>query len=94
MTKHAADHESPLLTAQGRVDRAIAQFREGRDLTNEQEVWLDRIRTHLVENLSVDENDFNVVPIFSRHGGWARASRVFDGKLRDVLDDLNERVAA
>jgi type I restriction enzyme R subunit len=94
MIKHAADHQSPLLTAQGRVDQAVAKFQGGRDLTNEQEVWLDRIRTHLVENLSVDEEDFNVVPIFSRYGGWARASKVFDGKLREVLADLNERIAA
>ncbi len=94
MIKHAADHQSPLLTAQSRVDGAISDFRTGRQLTDEQEVWLDRIRTHLIENLSVDEDDFNVVPIFSRHGGRARANKVFNDELREILGDLNSRIAA
>src|SRR5213076_1287860 len=51
MIKHAADSQSPLLTAQGRVDQAIAKFRQSRELSSDQEVWLERIRTHLVENL-------------------------------------------
>ena len=94
MIKHAADEQSPLLTAEGRVDKAIADYSEGRELSAPQREWLSKIRAHLIENLSVDEEDFELVPIFARSGGWGRANKVFDGALAEVLDDLNERVAA
>jgi type I restriction enzyme R subunit len=94
MIKHAADEHSPLLTAETRVDNAIADFTDGRTLSAPQREWLAKIRAHLIENLSVDEDDFDVVPIFSRSGGWGRANQAFDGELASVLHDLNERVAA
>ncbi|HSH61236.1 MAG TPA: DEAD/DEAH box helicase family protein [Acidimicrobiales bacterium] len=94
MIKHAANRESPLLTAEERVDVAIAAFSEGQALGEEQQEWLSRIRSHLVENLTVDEDDFKVVPILSRHGGWGRANKAFGGKLREMLEGLNERIAA
>ena len=94
MIKHAADEHSPLLTAEARVDNAITAFSEGRALSTPQNEWLGKIRAHLIENLSVDERDFEVVPIFARSGGWGRANKVFDGELATILQDLNERVAA
>jgi len=94
MIKHAADEKAPLLTAEARVDRAIDEFSDGRELAAPQQEWLGRIRAHLIENLSVDEDDFEVVPIFSRSGGWGPANKAFDGKLAEILHDLNERVAA
>jgi type I restriction enzyme R subunit len=94
MVKHAADEGAPLLTAEARVDGALTSFSKGRQFTEAQVEWLKRIRAHLIENLSVGEDDFEIVPIFSRSGGWGRANKIFDGDLAAVLDELNERVAA
>ena len=34
------------------------------------------------------------LPVFARHGGWAKADRAFDGRLVDLLREVNEAVAA
>ena len=94
MVKHAASKKAPLLTAEERVDAAVERFLKDKDLSDQQLDWMRRIRTHLVQNLSIDKDDFNVVPIFARSGGWRPANKTFDGKLSPMLDELNEAVAA
>lgn len=94
MVKHAADENAELSTAEQRVDAAIARAVDGSAFDEEQARWLKRIRDHLVQNLSVEPEDFNVVPLFARNGGWGRARRVFGEGLEGVLRDLNEAVAA
>jgi type I restriction enzyme R subunit len=94
MIKRAADSAAPLLTAEQRVDAAMASVTAGKSLDDVQAQWLERIRSHLVQNLSVDTSDFNVVPLFARHGGLGRARKIFSEDLDGLLADLNEAVAA
>jgi len=94
MVKHAAASISPLLTAEERVSQAINRVVEGRHLTLAQTQWLEYIRQHLVLNLSIDREDFDVMPVLSGHGGWGRANRVFDGRLAGLLEQLNEELVA
>jgi type I restriction enzyme R subunit len=94
MVKHAAREQEPLLTSAERVERAFNLIGAGHTFTAEQKRWLDRIREHLVANLTIDREDFNVLPIFSRDGGWARANRAFNGELDRVLHRVNEAMAA
>lgn len=94
MVKHAADEHSPLLTAEERVDAALAHCTAGQTFTADQQKWLRRIREHLITNLSIDQEDFKLLPIFSRSGGWGRANRAFDGALETLLQRINEAVAA
>jgi type I restriction enzyme R subunit len=94
MVKHAAREQEPLLTAAERVERAFVILATGRRFTTEQQHWLDRIREHLIANLTIGREDFNIVPIFARDGGWARANRAFDGRLDGLLDTVNEAMAA
>jgi len=94
MIQHAAREEAPLYTAQERVDLAISRATAGRTFTPEQQDWLDRIRDHLVQNLSIDQEDFEAVPVFTRAGGWRRANRVFDNQLPHLIRDFNEAIAA
>jgi type I restriction enzyme R subunit len=61
IVKHAAVGD-PLLSAEERVDRAMARVRAGRTFTPEEERWLGLIRNHLVENLAVDREDFFLHP--------------------------------
>ncbi len=94
MVKHAAGEQEPLLTASERVDRAFAVVTAGQTFTPDQQRWLDRIREHLVENLTIDPEDFDLIPVFSRDGGWRQADRVFEGHLEDLIRRLNQAVAA
>jgi type I restriction enzyme R subunit len=87
IVRHAASGD-PILSAEERVDRAMAKVKEGREFTIEQRLWLQHIRDHLVRNLVIEEPDFKYIP-FSRHGGWEIANRVFEGKLTPLLETIN-----
>ncbi len=95
MVKHAANEEQPLLTAAERVERAFARVTAGQTFTPDQLKWLDRIKAHMRESLSIDREDFDLMPVFSDHGGLGVVRRVFGPKrLDDLLENLNEAIAA
>lgn len=94
MVKHAADEHQPLLTAAERVERAFTRITASHTFTVEQRKWLDLIRSHMVENLSIDREDFDDIPIFSREGGWTAARRAFGDQLDALVHELNEAIAA
>src|SRR5207253_6489870 len=75
MVKHAAKEEEPLLTAAERVERAFDTITAGRQFTEEQEKWLERIRAHSVVSLSVSQADFEEIPVLVDAGGWKPADR-------------------
>jgi type I restriction enzyme R subunit len=93
IVKHAAAQQAPLLTAEERVNRAIEKFLESRKLTPEQMQWLSLVREHLVKNLAMDEEDFDLTPLLEMRGGKAKARKVF-GELAKIVSELNEAVAA
>lgn len=93
MVKRAEDGQSPLLTAKERVERAFASVIAGKTFTAEQQQWLERIRAHLVETLSLDQEDFDFFPIFTRFGGWGKASKVFAGQLPQLIHSFNQAIA-
>jgi type I restriction enzyme, R subunit len=94
MVKHAAQADQPLFTAEERINRAIEKVSANQTFTPEQEEWLERIRKAIVETLSIDREDFDTIPILSREGGWGRANRVFNGRLLDLIKNINEAIAA
>jgi len=94
MVKHAADGENPLLSAEERVDAAFKTVTHGKEFTDEQGQWLERIRAHLIQNLAIDEEDFDTFPIFERAGGRGRAERVFEGQFSKLIQEFNEAIAA
>ena len=95
MVKHAANAEVQLLTASERVDMALAKFMVGQTFTTDQTKWLDRIRGHLRQNLSIEREDFDLMPILADAGGWGAIRRAFgDTKLDALIHALNEAIAA
>ncbi|MBN2445666.1 MAG: restriction endonuclease subunit R, partial [Phycisphaerae bacterium] len=94
MVKRAATETAPLFTAEERVDAAIARVTAGRQFTDEQAKWMEHIRQHMVQNLSIEPQDFKDIPVLADRGGWGRANRTFDGQLADLLDQLNEELVA
>jgi type I restriction enzyme R subunit len=94
MVKHAARQEEPILTAEERVDRAMRNVTVGKTLTEEQNNWLGLIRTHMVQNLTIDLSDFEDAPIFATKGGLGRARKVFTGNLEAFIEEFNYAMAA
>jgi len=94
MVKHAAREEEPLCTAEQRIHRVFDKMALSASLTPEQQQWLDKIREHLIANLSISKDDFDIIPIFANVGGWGKANRVFDGQLPDLIRQWNEAIAA
>jgi len=94
MVKHAADERQPLLTAAERVQRAFEKLSAGKKFSAEQQRWLEHIRLHLTVSLSISQQDFDEIPIFSREGGLAAARRAFGDGLGSLLHQLNEAIAA
>ncbi len=94
MVNHAAREEEPIISAQERVDLAVARIKAGVSLNEEQQNWLEYIRNHLIENLTIDLNDFDTLPVFERHGGRGRADKVFNNQLEKWINDINYAIAA
>jgi len=94
LIKHAASEENPLLTAEERVENAFRRITAGKTFTKEQWEWLELIKAHIIQNLAVDREDFDKMPVFTRKGGWKVANKVFDYKLESLLKEINAEVAA
>jgi len=67
---------------------------KGKTFTPEQQAWLGRIREHLIANLSIDQEDFENLPIFSDRGGLRKAEQLFGPDLPDLIREFNEAIAA
>ncbi|MDA8074821.1 MAG: restriction endonuclease subunit R, partial [Actinomycetota bacterium] len=79
---------------QGRFSTWITQQETaGRTFTDEQLVWLGRIRDHIAASLVIHPEDFEGVP-FVQHGGLGKAYELFGEKLTPLLDELTEVLAA
>lgn len=94
MVQHAAEAEKELFTAQERVQRAMMRITGGQTFTPEQMEWLERVRVHLVQNLSISRDDFDDMPVFSHAGGWGRANKAFNGELPILVRRFNKELAA
>jgi len=94
MIKHASNFQSPILTAQERVEIALASAMRNKKFTVEQQIWLAYIKEHLIENLAIAEEDFEIMPVFERHGGLVVAKKVFGDDFSQLINKINELLAA
>jgi len=92
--KRAVAEQSPIYTAHERVELAMHKFMRERNFTEEQIKWLELIRNHLIENLTIDVEDFGLAPIFTRMGGKSKAEKVFNDDLVSIISELNWLIAA
>lgn len=91
--KKAAKNE-PLLEVNERVDKAIQTLFSGKELTAEQSEWIQYIKEHLIQNQTLDKEDFEYSPILERHGGWGRFKKVFSTDAETIIIKINEAIAA
>jgi type I restriction enzyme R subunit len=92
MIKHAAKEE-PMLSTKERIDLAIEKVTDGKELSKKQEEWLELIKKHLIENLTIDVNDFDTMPIFvDRGGSFKKINDDFDNQLMALIKDINTAI--
>jgi type I restriction enzyme R subunit len=91
--KNAAKNE-PLLEVNERIDRAVEKLFAGKALDDEQSSWIQYIKEHLIENLTLDKEDFEYSPILERHGGWGRFRKVFSPEAETIIKEINAAIAA
>lgn len=94
MLKHAANKQSQLLTANERVERAMFKITNGKEFNAEQNRWLSLIHQHLLETLTLNETDFEFMPIFDRVGGKGKAKKVFGAQFQSLIKEINTAIAA
>lgn len=92
LIKHAA-REEPLLSAEDRVERALKSITQSKTFTEEQQRWLELIKSHLIQSLTIDKSDFERIPAFTRKGGWKAANKLFEDQLEALLRVINKEVA-
>ena len=96
--KHAITPEQPLEPVAETVETRYREWRTEKEATGfiftpEQGLWLDAIKDHIANALSIEQDDFQEIP-FSQMGGLGKAYEVFGDQLTVVLGELNERLAA
>ena len=94
MIKHASNFEVPILNAKERVEHALTIIMGKKQFTDEQQTWLAYIKEHLIANLAISEEDFETMPVFERHGGLKAAKNVFGHDFNELINRLNEALAA
>ena len=79
----------PLEPFEQRVQKAIRKVEATGIWTQPQRAWLRRIGEQVIQELVVDRDALDQEP-FRSEGGFKRLNKVFDGKLENLLADINE----
>lgn len=94
MVKHAANEMEPLLSPEERVNKAILKVTAGKNLTGEQQKWMEYIKEHLKFNMTLDEQDLKELPVFTDRGGLNRFKKVFGNEYISIIREINLAIAA
>jgi type I restriction enzyme R subunit len=78
-----------LLPFEQRVDNALNKIKQQKDWNPEQLNWLERLASSLKEQVAIDDDTFKTGN-YKRRGGKHKVDSVFDGKLKQVLEQFND----
>lgn len=98
IVRHAIDPEQPLVPVAMTIEERYLQWLAeqeaiGNTFTPDQRKWLDAIKDHIANSLSIDQDDFDDVP-FNQMGGLGKVHQLFGDSIAKILKELNERLAA
>ncbi len=65
----------------------------GEKFNEEQMEWLRMIRDHIISSFHLDRDDLDMAP-FDAKGGMGQMYKLFGERMDDVIDELNEALAA
>jgi type I restriction enzyme R subunit len=92
IVRHAAKGD-PLLTVEQRVDRALETAFDGYMLTEVQKKWIGLIRRHLIADLTLERDDFELLDFQQFGATWGRVNRDFGGELAEIIVRINAAMA-
>ncbi len=98
LVRFALHQEGELAPYRDKVSQRFAawlstQESNGHKFNPEQRQWLEAIRDHIAESLTIESDDFEYVP-FAQRGGLGKAMNLFGKDLQSILNELNEALAA
>ncbi len=76
------------------MDGAIKKVLHGKKLSYEQNEWMKYIKEHLKENLTIDKDDFDNLPVFEQRGGVTKFKKVFKENYKEIIIVMNAARAA
>ncbi len=65
----------------------------GEKFNKEQMEWLHMIRDHIIDSFHLEREDLELAP-FDSQGGMGQMHKLFGDQMEDVIDELNEALAA
>jgi len=65
----------------------------GKQFSTDQRRWLEMIRDHIAANLGIEPDDFEYAP-FAQKGGLGKVYQLFGDDLNNLIEQLNESLAA
>jgi len=83
----------PLRPYEERVQAAMKKLLASQPWTAPQRQWLERIGKQLTQETVVDRDALDRGQ-FAAQGGFDRLNKIFDGKLEQILGDVNEAIWA
>ena len=75
------------------AQQQVNREREGKAFTDEQRWWLEQMAEHIASNLGIEAEDFGYAP-FDQRGGLGRVHQLFGAELPQVMNSLNDGLAA
>lgn len=98
IVRHAIEPDTPLVpvadVVEARYNAWLAeQEQAGKTFNPDQRKWLDAVKDHIANSLTIEQDDLDQVP-FAQMGGLGRAHELFGDTLPTILDELNGRLAA
>lgn len=81
----------PLLPYAERVDHAIRKILASQAWTAPQKQWLERIAKQVRQEVVVDRESLDAGQ-FGAKGGYSRLDKIFDGRLGQLLGDIQDNV--
>ncbi len=97
LVRHALMPAMTLVPYRDELRERYRQWLKERDADNtftpEQREWLDRMAEHIATSLAIQPADFEA-GWFGQHGSLGRAHALFGDKLKPLMTELNESLAA
>jgi type I restriction enzyme R subunit len=95
LVRFALEQENELVPFPEKVDVNFKAWlaQQEKEFDEEKLHWLEMIKDHIAGNLSIETDDFEYAP-FSQEGGLGKVYQLFGDELNDILNELNEALAA
>ncbi len=80
---------SVLLSHEERIKSAVSRLKKNHKFSKQEINWLDNIEKFLITETVLNEETFNL-GAFRDKGGYKRADKIFNGKLKEIIVELNQ----